>query len=32
MKATDTTFGKGRIGIGSFDDMNEFDNIRLYGQ
>jgi hypothetical protein len=32
MKATDKTFGKGRIGIGSFDDMNDFDNIRLYGR
>lgn len=32
MKAVDTTFGKGRIGIGSFDDMNDFDEIRLYGK
>ncbi|MCA9132509.1 MAG: hypothetical protein KDA45_05130 [Planctomycetales bacterium] len=32
MKAVDKTFGKGRIGIGSFDDMNDFDDIRLYGQ
>jgi hypothetical protein len=32
LTATDTTFGKGRIGIGSFDDMNEFDDVRLYGK
>ncbi len=32
MKAVDRSFGKGRIGIGSFDDMNEFDDVRLYGQ
>lgn len=31
MSAVDKTFGKGRIGIGSFDDMNDFDDIRLYG-
>ena len=30
MKATDTTFGKGRIGIGSFDDTGHFDAIRLW--
>jgi acetyl esterase/lipase len=29
MQATDTTFGAGRIGIGSFDDQDEFDDIRL---
>ena len=29
MEATDRTFGAGRIGIGSFDDMNEFDDVRL---
>lgn len=29
MTAVDKTFGKGRIGIGSFDDMNDFDDIRL---
>ena len=28
----DKTYGKGRIGIGSFDDMNDFDNIKLYGR
>lgn len=27
MSTTDKAFGKGRIGIGSFDDMNEFDDI-----
>jgi hypothetical protein len=32
MKATDKTFGKGRIGIGSFDDMNAFDDVRIYGK
>jgi hypothetical protein len=29
MEVVDKTFGKGRIGIGSFDDMNEFDDIKL---
>lgn len=28
----DKSFGKGRIGIGSFDDMNTFDDVRLYGK
>jgi hypothetical protein len=32
MQATDRTFGKGRVGIGSFDDMNDFDDVRLYGK
>lgn len=32
MKAVDKTFGKGRIGIGSFDDMNDFDDVKLYGK
>lgn len=27
MQISDKTFGKGRIGIGSFDDLNEFDAI-----
>jgi hypothetical protein len=27
MEASDKTFGKGRIGIGSFDDMDAFDEI-----
>ena len=29
MKVTDSTFGKGRVGIGSFDDMNEFDDFEV---
>ncbi|MFM8263534.1 MAG: alpha/beta hydrolase fold domain-containing protein [Pirellula sp.] len=29
MEASDKTFGAGRIGIGSFDDQNEFDDIRI---
>lgn len=32
MSAVDKTFGKGRIGIGSFDDMNDFDDIKLWGK
>jgi hypothetical protein len=32
MQVVDTTFMKGRIGIGSFDDMNDFDDIRVYGR
>ncbi|GIW96852.1 MAG: hypothetical protein KatS3mg111_0185 [Pirellulaceae bacterium] len=32
MRAVDTTFTKGRLGIGSFDDMNNFDDVRIYGQ
>ncbi len=32
MEVNDPTFGKGRIGIGSFDDMNDFDEIRVYGK
>ncbi|MGY8719443.1 MAG: hypothetical protein ACKVI3_16865, partial [Verrucomicrobiia bacterium] len=32
MTAKDETFGTGRIGIGSFDDMNDFDDIRIYGR
>ncbi len=27
MQVTDETFGEGRIGIGSFDDLNEFDDV-----
>jgi len=27
MEVTDRTFGKGRVGIGSFDDLNEFDDL-----
>ena len=29
MEATDTTFGAGRVGIGSFDDLNRFDDFRV---
>lgn len=32
MQVVDKTFGKGRVGIGSFDDMNDFDDVRLYGK
>ena len=32
MTTTDKTFGKGQIGIGSFDDMNDFDDIELRGR
>lgn len=32
MAAKDTTFGKGRVGIGSFDDPNEFDDVKLFGR
>ncbi len=32
LSVTDKTFGRGRIGLGSFDDMNDFDDIRLYAQ
>jgi len=32
MEVVDRTFKKGRVGIGSFDDMNDFDDIRLYGR
>ena len=31
-KTIDKTYGKGRIGIGSFDDMNDFDDIKLRGR
>jgi hypothetical protein len=31
MSVIDKTFSKGRIGIGSFDDMNDFDDVKLYG-
>ena len=30
MSVEDRTFGKGRIGIGSFDDMNAFDDVRSH--
>lgn len=29
MTVNDKTFGKGRIGIGSFDDMDAFDDVQL---
>ncbi len=32
MTAVDKTFGKGRVGIGSFDDMDDFDDIELFGR
>ncbi|MEO2016461.1 MAG: GDSL-type esterase/lipase family protein [Fuerstiella sp.] len=31
MTATDTTFGTGRIGVGSFDDTGNFDEIKVFG-
>lgn len=32
MSAEDKTFGKGRIGIGSFDDLNDFDEVRVFAE
>jgi hypothetical protein len=32
MKCVDKTFGKGRVGIGSFDDVNDFDDVRVYAR
>ena len=32
MSVVDKTFGEGKIGIGSFDDMNEFDDVRVYAK
>jgi hypothetical protein len=32
MNAVDKTFGKGRIGIGSFDDFNDFDDVKVFGR
>ena len=32
MTAVDDTFKSGRIGVGSFDDTGQFDDIRLHGQ
>ena len=29
MKVVDKTFVKGQVGIGSFDDLNEFDNVKI---
>ena len=31
MTARDTTFGHGRVGVGSFDDSGCFDNLAVYG-
>lgn len=32
MEANDRTFTAGRVGIGSFDDMNDFTNVKVYGK
>lgn len=32
MRAVDKTFVKGRIGLGSFDDTGDFDDVRIYGK
>jgi hypothetical protein len=32
MQVEDKTFGAGRLGLGSFDDMNDFTDVRLYGR
>jgi len=32
METTDTTFTSGRVGIGSFDDMNDFTDVRIHGR
>lgn len=32
MTATDKTFTAGRVGVGSFDDTGNFDDVRLYGK
>lgn len=32
MQVRDMTFAGGRLGIGSFDDQNDFDDIRIYGK
>lgn len=31
MTVVDKTFASGQVGLGSFDDMNDFDDVRLYG-
>lgn len=31
MTIVDKTFTNGQVGLGSFDDMNDFDDVRLYG-
>ena len=30
MRAKDTTFGKGLVGVGSFDDIGKFDRLAVY--
>lgn len=30
MTAVDRTFGMGQLGFGSFDDIGNFDDIRIY--
>jgi hypothetical protein len=32
MRAKDTTFGKGLVGVGSFDDVGKFDQIAVYSK
>ena len=32
MSTVDRTFLHGRVGVGSFDDMGDFDVIRLWGK
>ncbi|MCA9140732.1 MAG: hypothetical protein KDB00_28360 [Planctomycetales bacterium] len=32
MQVTDKTFSKGRIGIGSFDDLNAFDDVVIFAK
>lgn len=32
MTVSDTTFGRGQVGLGSFDDVNHFDNVRIYAR
>jgi hypothetical protein len=32
MTADDTTFSWGKVGVGSFDDTGQFDNIQLWGR
>ena len=32
MQIIDKTFSEGRIGIGTFDDINNFDDVKVYGK
>ena len=32
MSVVDKTFGKGLLGIGTFDDINHFDDVKVYGR